>query len=151
MTDTKHTPGPWQNNGGQIEAPDHDLQAKHVVATVGTVNSQSRQDTANARLIAAAPALLEALELANKYLGKALADNLMGDCVMPVGRAFALVSDVLAQAREVPAHAETPAEASHEYESEDLDASIGTLNQLAKEVMEDWDTARKQGEKLASE
>ena len=95
------SPAPWINNGGQIEAADGT-----VVATVGTVNEQSPRDTANARRIVAAPEMLQALELANKYLGKALADNLMSDCVMPVGRAFAIVSDVLAQAKEVPAHAQ---------------------------------------------
>lgn len=53
-----HTPGPWAINGGQIEGPGG---YPNVVATVGVVNNQSHQDTANARLIAAAPAMLAAL------------------------------------------------------------------------------------------
>jgi hypothetical protein len=61
MTD-KHTPGPWTINGGRIEATDAGTSAAVVVARVGLINDQSHEDTANARLIAAAPELLKALE-----------------------------------------------------------------------------------------
>ena len=54
---TQYTPGPWSNNGGQIEAPGG---FPAVIACVGEVNNQSRLDTANARLVTAAPDLLEA-------------------------------------------------------------------------------------------
>lgn len=50
------SPHPWVNNGGQIEAADGT-----VVATVGTVNHQTPQDTANARLIVATHAMTDAL------------------------------------------------------------------------------------------
>ena len=58
-TDTKtmHTPGPWRNNGGQIEGS---FGFPDIIATVGKVNEQSFTDTANARLISAAPDLLNA-------------------------------------------------------------------------------------------
>ena len=54
----QHTPGPWSNNGGRIEAADAFTSEADVVAIVGTVNQQTDQDTANANLIAAAPTLL---------------------------------------------------------------------------------------------
>ena len=47
----------------------------------------------------AAPETLAALELASKYLGKAVADNLMSDCAMPVERAFVRVNRAIAEAR----------------------------------------------------
>jgi len=58
----RHTLGPWTNNGGRIEADNAFTSYPRVIATVGTINEQSPTNTANARLIAAAPALLEALE-----------------------------------------------------------------------------------------
>jgi hypothetical protein len=59
MDSMRHTPGPWRNNGGQIEGPGG---YPNIVARVGTVNEQAFQDTANARLIEAAPDLLWACE-----------------------------------------------------------------------------------------
>lgn len=53
---SKHTEGPWINNGGRIETKKH-----RPLAVVGEVNNQSFEDTANARLMAASPDLLEAL------------------------------------------------------------------------------------------
>jgi len=64
MTENTHTPGPWTNNGGQIEGLFHCEDGyRHYlpIATVGEVNQQEPVDTANARLIAAAPELLAAL------------------------------------------------------------------------------------------
>ncbi len=52
-----HTPGPWKNNGGQIEGPGG---FPNVIATVGKVNQQTPLDTDNANLVASAPALLAA-------------------------------------------------------------------------------------------
>lgn len=54
MTETKHTPGPWKNNGGRIET-EKDAYDGGIIATVGIVNHQDQTDTANAELIAAAP------------------------------------------------------------------------------------------------
>ncbi len=65
---SKHTPGPWENNGGRIEAGHAGTSEAVVIATVGTVNEQSPTDTLNARLIAVAPGLLAALaNLAAEY------------------------------------------------------------------------------------
>ncbi len=56
----KHTQGPWVVNGNQIHAAN-----KHETF-VADVFDQNGDAKANARLIAAAPELLEALELINK-------------------------------------------------------------------------------------
>lgn len=59
----QHTPGPWQNNGGRIEAEGAGTSDAVVIATVGTVNDQTPQNTADAKLVAQAPALLRELTL----------------------------------------------------------------------------------------
>ena len=63
-----HTPGPWYINGGRIQHQGlteyGNLDDPDEIATVGIVNQQAPRDTANARLIAAAPELLAALEYA---------------------------------------------------------------------------------------
>lgn len=75
-----HTPGPWV-----IGKQDHDVVM--VDTTSGTaicdVYGDSDDRPANARLIAAAPDLLEALEAAHGYLvmmGTDHADNIRGVC-----------------------------------------------------------------------
>ena len=81
MAETKHTPGKWEINGGLIEVvpigrPYRKLQ---VICVVGVPNNQTREDTANARLIAAAPMLLPActqaaklIETARQYFPKSM-------------------------------------------------------------------------------
>lgn len=54
---TQHTPGPWAQNGNLIEGPDGET-----VAYVTAYNTMTPRQKANARLIAAAPELLAALE-----------------------------------------------------------------------------------------
>lgn len=57
-TNMKHTPGPWKRNGRTVSGPPTPLE--RIVAECG--QSTSREiDEANARLIAAAPEMLEAL------------------------------------------------------------------------------------------
>lgn len=61
---SKHTPGPWKLSGANTV---HSDEAKCIVAFVGTANEEVREfsgarQRADARLIAAAPDLLEALE-----------------------------------------------------------------------------------------
>lgn len=57
---TKHTPGPWVvgTNGPN----DHFIRDAGLSMIVDKINFPMSQSTANARLIAAAPELLEALE-----------------------------------------------------------------------------------------
>lgn len=65
---TKHTPGPWTMSGANtVHGPDC------IVAFVGTADEEVRRfsgerQNADARLIAAAPDLLAALELLLPYL-----------------------------------------------------------------------------------
>lgn len=51
---TKHTPGPWRHHGELINSDSREIAV--------IPEFSSKQDSANARLIAAAPELLEALE-----------------------------------------------------------------------------------------
>ncbi len=53
----KHTPGPWKEVGGRaVFGPDH-----IVICRCGNYSKSIMEDEANARLIAAAPDLLDAL------------------------------------------------------------------------------------------
>lgn len=67
MTEAKHTPGPWFVHGpsvgtGPSEADSCGYEVAHILNPYkGCVGARDRVD-ANARLIAAAPELLEALE-----------------------------------------------------------------------------------------
>lgn len=62
MSKPKFTPGPWRTDcrliGGQIRI----TQVPNANMTVAQVNGRQGEQEANARLIAAAPELLEALE-----------------------------------------------------------------------------------------
>jgi hypothetical protein len=63
MSEAKHTPGPWRvGKGGPNGCPTVGTEKGLMVAMVSHGNSHPTQ--ANARLIAAAPDLLEALEWA---------------------------------------------------------------------------------------
>lgn len=62
---SKHTPGPWVDGGYDVEASDRTL----VCSMSGWRGPQATK--ANARLIAAAPELLEALKLADAALSGA--------------------------------------------------------------------------------
>lgn len=75
MSETKHTPGPWEHrNSGEClldnvltKYPDHVVQCykdelgRRCTAFVATCESATLNNAANARLIAAAPELLKAL------------------------------------------------------------------------------------------
>ena len=96
-TETKHTPGPWENGYGygvtgpttpRVGGPccDHDIP--YVVVRVGTevlaiVPGVAKEIAeANARLIAAAPELLEACRTALRHIRGLIADKgLTGDAV----------------------------------------------------------------------
>ena len=70
MTNSKHTPGPWhctKKHARQISDGRGFKIAKCLISTKGTnFELPANQAEANARLIAAAPALMEALEGAVK-------------------------------------------------------------------------------------
>ena len=76
---TKHTPGPWvirtaATYRSQVEAIDHKGRAD-VVARITTPRNGAGASDANARLIAAAPDLLAALDAALAYLVMAGTDH----------------------------------------------------------------------------
>lgn len=63
MSEMKHTPGPWRANASWIEGPAMALRIASVdwpSATPGSAPRNVAEARANARLIAAAPDLLEA-------------------------------------------------------------------------------------------
>ena len=91
MTETKHTPVPWKTRKGffsdavEIYKPKH-LMKPFIPTEIAIIRSEGPEGEANARLIAAAPDLLEALRMwldihdtpagfAGKY-GKAFDDAL---------------------------------------------------------------------------
>lgn len=63
----EHTPGPWEQYAKLTASENHkgfevqDVASQHWVATVGPRDMDGNEGEANARLIAAAPDLLEAL------------------------------------------------------------------------------------------
>lgn len=65
---TKHTPGPWVIDGFRDE---HDLMTadRRMIAKINGLRPAMLEDEDNARLIAAAPELLEALEAVLKAVG----------------------------------------------------------------------------------
>lgn len=66
MSTTKHTPGPWVlngNSGKQVVV----VGDNEIIAPNGSWNHSDEQDFADARLIAAAPELLEALEAVLRF------------------------------------------------------------------------------------
>ena len=68
-----HTQGTWENNGGIIEAlpVGRSFKSMQGIAVVGIPNNQTAEDTDNARLICAAPDLLEACKRALNDLQEA--------------------------------------------------------------------------------
>jgi hypothetical protein len=71
---TKHTPGPWTNHGriAQTGLPHSAVAAKTLIARVySEAFGDEAQEEANARLIAAAPELLEQLRVTVLYLRSA--------------------------------------------------------------------------------
>lgn len=74
MNGTKHTPGPWRLSGPDdfndytIQPPNAELAIAAVVnGAMWHMGGKSNEHEANARLIAAAPELLEALEKITHY------------------------------------------------------------------------------------
>jgi hypothetical protein len=67
MTTTAHTPGPWRYDCGNDGA----VVYKESVGTIANVPDDLIHSEANARLIAAAPGLLKALETAEQAIEEA--------------------------------------------------------------------------------
>jgi hypothetical protein len=98
MTDSKHTPGPWtgvlhgeMRTGWRISPYDRLSDPVPVAHVYG--HRDNEESCANARLIAAAPALLEALEAATHILeaqiasGKSFHNLTVGNARAAIARA----------------------------------------------------------------
>jgi hypothetical protein len=79
MTNTQHTPGPWRigDAGFTVFGPPKPGALPETIAPV--------KNRANARLIAAAPELLEVLEDVLPWLQKAEAEGVFANCAAPQG------------------------------------------------------------------
>lgn len=92
---TKHTPGPWAITREDIESGEIALHITRKLTNVCVVYSYDREDKkrnewADARLIAAAPDLLAALEAAHGYLvmmGTDHADHIRSVCLAAILKA----------------------------------------------------------------
>lgn len=98
MSATSHTPGPWyvstKNPRRVIESGPRRATLAIVSAKGVTFGGEQAEAEANARLIAAAPKLLEALKLAYRHL------NGGGDSLTPIehAQAHALARKAIADA-----------------------------------------------------
>ena len=61
---SKHTPGPWEYRVDYMECPYVASKTKHMIADVNLAFVSGKEAKANARLIACAPDMLEALQVA---------------------------------------------------------------------------------------
>ena len=84
---SKHTPGPWKDNNADHDEPYQDIKIKAAGRTVCTVwiddapcHDFNAEQDANARLIAAAPDLLEVLRKVS--MNAVYVDN--GECSLSI-------------------------------------------------------------------
>ena len=95
---THHSSGPWnliKTNEGAHEIWNQDWR----VVTVPHYGPDHMVEChANARLIAAAPDLLEALELAAQYVGKGMAENAYEGTALPAENALRTINAAIEKA-----------------------------------------------------
>lgn len=87
---TSHTPGPWASHLVDetiVVIPRRPLP-QHI-STLGHSEVADDEDYANARLIAAAPELLAALEIADKFCGSLTSDECPDSVHIPIRAAIA--------------------------------------------------------------
>lgn len=101
---SKHTPGPWEATrrtfnygcyGHEISAPEwvQNLSTVQKVGPVCFVQTDDEQDRANARLIAAAPALLDALKGLHTLVGSLAQQLHINPVLLPqIEEAFKAIS-----------------------------------------------------------
>lgn len=73
---TKHTPGPWQFCESELRPGRYSIYANGPVAYCGDTTNEPGDGEANARLIAAAPELLAALDKAESFIAGFEGDEL---------------------------------------------------------------------------
>ena len=87
---TKHTPGPWKSNTYRVCAGVGTPAIKVICDTAHNMASRTPENEANARLIAAAPEMLECLQATIDYLGffaTTEANELWGKVAMVIRKA----------------------------------------------------------------
>ena len=90
----KHTPAPWKiNHHGEKYIISTDLDGNDVIAKVEdhapTMDDMEKEAQANAHLIAAAPELLEALEMASNIINSEARDSKYGNAKEKINKAIA--------------------------------------------------------------
>jgi len=93
------TPGPWKQEGWTVIADRKTRRKRAMVAECACAPMLKDHWEADAKLIARAPDMLAALELAALYLGKVVADGLLDDCVLSPKRALDKINVVIAKAK----------------------------------------------------
>ena len=81
----KHTPAPWTVSGKQVKSIDHGK--RYTVATANNPKFTDEANASNARLIAAAPDLLAALQMVNRIWSHDQTANLAPDSPVAIVRA----------------------------------------------------------------
>lgn len=88
----KHTSAPWRIRGNEIgKRIESDTQSHGMLALIATIDvyDMPEQAEANKRLIASAPALLEALELVRDKLGAIVEMNMTDEDIAKIDAAIA--------------------------------------------------------------
>jgi hypothetical protein len=67
MSNTKHTPGPWRADVQDPAFVNYDVRTDETIICTMGIDMCTEEEAANARLIAAAPELLEALMRLDAY------------------------------------------------------------------------------------
>lgn len=88
----KYTPGPWIEDDELGWVIPTDTRTQYGGAIAHAYGDNEEQQAANARLIAAAPELLEALEDLDRILDGPLADSITGDVMAEAGAYTALTN-----------------------------------------------------------
>ena len=76
----KHTPGPWRSYGRFVATSTPDVKTDREIAACETSDGRAE---ANARLIAAAPKMLEALKAIEPWLSVAIQLEAFKECAGP--------------------------------------------------------------------
>jgi hypothetical protein len=100
LTNTTHTQGPWwRDDDGFIAAGSGETYV--TIADVDFSDLDIDEREANARLIAAAPDMLAALERASPWLIKAHIDGAFDGCALPLGgrKAWEKIERAIAKAK----------------------------------------------------
>jgi hypothetical protein len=105
MSETKHTPGPWDYSAKLSASENHrgfriwEHGDSWVLADVMPMDEDGKQGEANARLIAAAPELLEALQECKQLLDMVLcvSGGLPPEANGPAAKALAAVRKATGQ------------------------------------------------------